>query len=121
MIDKLIHINSKCNLIFLSGFTASKELRYERVKMFHVFAYEGKGVDNKFGISLSHCQKLCTNTLGCKSFAYCSKSGGKNIHKNEGRCHLKDLEGSKNQAIIESIDCTSYFKQHNLNKSKYKS
>ena len=96
-------------------------MRYEKVEMFHVFDDEGKGVGNKFGISLSHCMEMCSKTLGCKSFAYCSKSNGQYIEDDEGRCHLKDKNAGKKYAIKKSKDCTSYFQHHTLDKSKYKS
>ena len=96
-------------------------MKYETVKMYHVFTEEGEEVGNKYGISLSHCKKMCSNSLGCKSFAYCSKSNGKDIPDDDGRCHLKDKNGGRTHAIKKSKDCTSYFKQHKLDNSTYNS
>ena len=107
-------------LIFTCFFISeNKKMKYENVKMYHVFFDEGKGVDNKYGISLSHCKEMCSKSLGCKSFAYCSKSDGKDIPEDEGRCHLKDKNGSRTHAVKKSEDCTSYFQQHKLDKSTY--
>ena len=93
---------------------------YEKKALFYVFVDEGSGIDESFGISLNHCKEMCSKTLGCESFAYCSRSDGKDIPDEDGRCHLKDLEGSKKKAVKKTKDCTSYFKQHTLDKSKYK-
>ena len=85
--------------------------------MFHVFVDEGNGVETKNKISLSHCMELCSETVACKSFAYCSRSNGINIGHDEGRCHLKNKVGSKRNAVKKHKDCTSYFQQNNLDQS----
>lgn len=85
--------------------------------MYHVFTDEGNGVGEKLGISLKSCKVLCANTEGCKSFAYCSRSDGKDVPIDEGRCHLKDKEGNTKQSTSKSNDCTSYFEQRNFHKS----
>ena len=87
-------------------------MKYEIVKMYHVFFDEGKEVGNKYGVPLSHCKAVCSKSFGCRSFAYCSKSDGKDISDVDGRCHLKDKNGSRTDAVNNSKDCTSYFQQH---------
>ena len=94
-------------------------MKYENVKMYHVFFDEGKGVGDKYSISLSYCKEMCSKSLGCRSFAYCSKSDGKDISDDDGRCHLKDKNGSRSHTVKKSKDCTSYFQQHKLDNSKY--
>ena len=94
-----------------------RHTKYEAVKEFHVFVDEGKGVDENsdfYSVSLAFCMDTCSKTKGCRSFAYCSRTNGQEISKDEGRCHLKEKNGTKTQAIRKSIDCTSYYERGNL-------
>ena len=103
---------------YVSRVAENDGLEYKDVEMFHVFADEGSGVGDDYDISLTNCKKYCSDTSDCWSFAYCSKSDGKDIPEDKGRCHLKNKRGNKDQAISPHEDCRSYYRETlNLGKS----
>ena len=91
------------------------------MEKFHVLDPEGKDIgenSNFYYVSLSFCMEKCSEAKNCRSFAYCSRTDGQAIPEDDGRCHLKEMKGTKAQAIKESIDCTSYYERGNLSNSE---
>ena len=83
--------------------------RYDHVKKNHVVKDQGNTI-GRYVMALWDCQSKCFRNSDCKSFTYCSRSGGKQLPWYKGACWLKDkvFDGSE-QIKAKKGDCTSFY------------